>query len=324
MESPVESIDWTDVSPRPSILLVEDSPTTVTLLTKYLDERYNLIQADDGAQALEILQKHKGIGLVLTDINMPNLTGHQLLVEIRRSKDPYINQLPVIIMTTADDTNDRNMAFMNGASDFINKPVDELEINARVNVHYTLANTIRQLEASRKTLESLATTDPLTGLKNRRAFSDQAEECMKLHRRYGTPYSVIMLDIDHFKSINDEHGHEVGDKVLKAIAEILPEMMREVDTVARIGGEEFAVLLPDTNRLGTAVIAERLRVAIENHEFVTGGARLNLTVSIGLASQDAETVDTVDDLMRKIHLRRLVGVASTFKLVNTPPPVTLV
>ena len=290
---------------------MDDSPTTVELLTRYLGERYALIQANDGAQALEQLQTHPEIGLVLTDINMPRMNGHQLLVEIRRSKDPRFNRLPVIVMTTADDTNDRNMAFMNGASDFVYKPVDELEINARVNVHYTLANTIRQLEASRKTLESQASTDPLTGLKNRRAFSDQAEECMKIHRRYGTPYSVIMLDIDHFKSINDAHGHEVGDKVLKTVAEILPGMMRDVDTIARIGGEEFAILLPDTNRLGTAVIAERLRLAIEKSEFVANTTRLTLTVSIGIASQDSETVDTVDDLMRiadkRLYLAKSLG-----------------
>ncbi|KPK51252.1 MAG: hypothetical protein AMS22_11220 [Thiotrichales bacterium SG8_50] len=292
---------------QPGVLLVEDSATTATLLTKYLGDRYRLIQAHDGAQALAHILQDQNVGLVLTDINMPNMTGHQLLVEIRRSKDTYVNQLPVIVMTDANDNTDRNLAFMNGASDFINKPVDELELLARINVHYTLANTIRELELSRQALHRQATTDPLTGLKNRRMFFDNAEECLKMHKRYGSTYSVIMLDIDYFKKINDTHGHDIGDKVLITVAEILPQMTRSVDTVARIGGEEFAVLLPDTNRLGTAVMAERLRSAIEDHDFHIDGTRLKLTVSIGIASQDAEVVDNVGDLMRIADKRLYVA-----------------
>jgi two-component system cell cycle response regulator len=289
---------WGATASQPSILLAEDSATTATLLTKYLSDRYTLVQAHDGAQALAHVQQDRNVGLILTDINMPNMTGHQLLVEIRRSKDPDIKQLPVIVMTDADDNTDRNLAFMNGASDFINKPIDELELQARVNVHYTLANTIRELEASRQALHRQATTDPLTGLKNRREFFSHAEKCLERHRRYGATYSVIMLDIDYFKAINDSHGHDIGDKVLVAVSAILPQLTRNVDTVARVGGEEFAILLPDTKRLGAAVMAERIRSVIENHDFQIGGKRLKLTVSIGIASQDAEIVDNVGDLMR--------------------------
>jgi len=293
------------------ILLVEDSATTATMLTKYLEKKYSLVKAKNGAIAWEIISGEHNVGLVLTDINMPEMNGHQLLVEIRRSKDPRINQIPVIVMTDADDNTDRNLAFTNGASDFINKPIDELELKARVNVHYTLSNTIRELETSREALKRQATTDPLTKLQNRRAFFEQAEECRALHKRYGSTYSVLMLDIDYFKMINDNHGHDAGDKVLVAVAGILPEMTRDVDTVARIGGEEFAILLPDTNRLGTAVMAERVRAAIEQHPFEADGTSLNITVSIGVASQDAEHTDTVGDLMRiadkRLYLAKEMG-----------------
>ncbi len=293
------------------ILLVEDSATTATMLTKYLESKYSLVKAKNGAIAWETINGEHNIGLVLTDINMPEMTGHQLLVEIRRSKNPRINQIPVIVMTDADDNTDRNLAFTNGASDFINKPIDELELQARVNVHYTLSNTIRELETSREALKRQATTDPLTKLHNRRAFFEQAEECMAIHKRYGATYSVIMIDIDYFKMINDNHGHSAGDKVLVDVAEILPKMTRGVDTVARIGGEEFAILLPDTNRLGTAVMAERLRAAIEQHTFHADGVDLNITVSLGIASQDAEHTDTVGDLMRiadkRLYLAKDMG-----------------
>lgn len=280
------------------ILLVEDSLTTATMLAKFLQDEYLLVQVKDGAMAWDLLNAENNIGLVLTDINMPKMTGHQLLVKIRRSKNPLINQIPVIVMTDADDNTDRNLAFANGASDFINKPIDEIEITARVNVHYTLSSTIRELEASREAMRQQATTDPLTRLENRRAFLDQAEELLAIHKRYGSDYSVLMLDIDFFKKINDSHGHDAGDEVLVRISNILLNLARDVDTVARIGGEEFAILLPDTNRLGTAVMAERVRLAIEQSDINIDGIILGLTVSIGIASQDAEQTDTVRDLMR--------------------------
>lgn len=280
------------------ILLVEDSLTTATMLAKFLQNEYLLVQVKDGAMAWDLLNAENNIGLVLTDINMPKMTGHQLLVEIRRSKNPLINQIPVIVMTDADDNTDRNLAFANGASDFINKPIDEIELTARVNVHYTLSSTIRELEASREAMRQQATTDPLTQLANRRAFLEQAEELFALHKRYGTDYSVLMLDIDFFKKINDSHGHDAGDEVLVRISNILLNLARDVDTVARIGGEEFAILLPDTNRLGTAVMAERVRLAIEQSDINIDGIILGLTVSIGIASQGAELTDTVRDLMR--------------------------
>lgn len=293
------------------ILLVEDSETTATLLSKFLEDKYSLVKAKNGAMAWEMINEENNIGLVLTDINMPEMTGHQLLVEIRRSKNPRISKTPVIVMTDADDNTDRNLAFSNGASDFINKPIDEIELIARVNVHYTLSSTIRELEVSHEALQQQATTDPLTKLENRRAFFDQAEELHALHNRYGSTYSVLMLDIDYFKKINDNHGHDGGDKVLIAIAAVLKDLTRGVDTVARIGGEEFAILLPDTNRLGTAVMAERVRSAIEMHTLDIDGTSLTITVSIGIASQDAEHTDSVRDLMliadKRLYLAKDMG-----------------
>jgi len=281
------------------------------MLSKFLEDEYSLVKAKNGAVAWEMINTENNIGLVLTDINMPEMTGHQLLVEIRRSKNPHINKIPVIVMTDAEDNTDRNLAFTNGASDFINKPIDEIELTARVNVHYSLSSTIRELEASREALHQQATTDPLTKLENRRAFFDRAGELLALHSRYGSTYSVLMLDIDYFKKINDNHGHDGGDKVLVAIAGVLKDLTRGVDTVARIGGEEFAILLPDTNRLGSAVMAERVRSAIEQHNLEIDSTNLSITVSIGIASQDAENTDSVRDLMRiadkRLYLAKAMG-----------------
>jgi len=281
----------------PSILLVEDSQTTTALLSKYLGGSYRLIHAKDGAEAWDVLQHNADIELVITDINMPRLTGHQLLVKIRKAEEPRFNNLPVIVMTTTDDNVDRNLAFLNGANDFLTKPIDDIELQARVNVHYKLAHTIRQLEASKRQLAEQATTDPLTRLKNRRAFFENGAQQISMARRYGTDLSIIVADVDYFKKVNDTYGHKAGDEALVAVARILVNMTRTEDTAARIGGEEFAILLPDTNRLGAAVLAERIRSAIERERVVLAERVVPITISIGVASFATELVDTVDQLL---------------------------
>lgn len=281
----------------PLLLLVEDSPTTTALLSKYLGGSYRLLHASDGVQAWQVLTQNPDIALVITDIHMPNMTGHQLLVKIRKSDGDHHKNLPVIVMTTAEDNVDRNLAFLNGANDFITKPIDEMELQARVNVHYRLARTIRELEVSQKALAEQATTDSLTKLKNRRAFFDNGTRTLAMARSYVADLSVILLDIDLFKKINDTYGHQAGDDALIVVAHILTELARAVDTVARIGGEEFALLLPDTNRLGTAVLAERIRAAIEREQFIVGDKIVPITVSIGIASFGVDPSESIDQLL---------------------------
>ena len=281
----------------PLLLLVEDSQTTATLLSKYLGGSYHLLHAGDGAQAWRMLQSDPDIELVITDIQMPNMTGHQLLVKIRKSDDERYHNLPVIVMTTTEDNVDRNLAFLNGANDFITKPIDELELLARVNVHHKLARTIRELEASRHALAEQATTDSLTRLKNRRAFFESGANDLAAARRYLSDLSVILLDIDYFKKINDTYGHQTGDEALVVVARILTDMTRTKGTVARIGGEEFAILLPDTNRLSTAVLAERIRVAVERERFIVGDRAVPITISIGIASFGTDPSDSIDQLV---------------------------
>jgi two-component system cell cycle response regulator len=289
--------DATRTEKLPLLLLVEDSHTTTALLSKYLGGSYEILHANDGAQAWEMLEANPDIELVITDINMPTMTGHQLLVKIRKSDQPRYRNLPVIVMTTAEDNVDRNLAFLNGANDFITKPIDEMELQARVGVHHRLARTIRELESSRRALAEQATTDPLTRLRNRRAFFENGARALASARRYVSDLSVVLLDIDHFKKINDTYGHQAGDDALVAVARILTGMIRTEDTCARIGGEEFAILLPGTNRLGAAVLAERIRAAIERERFIVGDKVVPITASIGIASFGVDPAESIDQLL---------------------------
>jgi diguanylate cyclase (GGDEF)-like protein len=300
-----------DPSTLPQILLVEDSMTSMAMISRDLSEHYTLRHAHDGEEAWLMLQKDPGIELVITDVQMPRVSGQQLLKLIRQSDEPRIQNLPVIVMTTADDSAEKHLAFLNGANDFLNKPVDTLELQARINVHHRLARTIRELEQSHMALAEQATTDSLTRLKNRRMFYHQAEQNLVSCRRYNKDMSVLLLDIDHFKKVNDSFGHHAGDEVLVKVALLLSRMVRGVDTVARFGGEEFAVLMPETNKLGAAVLAERIRSAMEKDYIVVDGREIPVTVSIGIATLAAETVESIDQMLsiadRRLYMAKNSG-----------------
>lgn len=283
--------------------------TSMAVIARGLQEHYALIHARDGEEAWQMLQSEPAIELVITDVLMPRVSGQQLLKRIRLSADPHVRALPVIVMTTANGNAEKHLAFLNGANDFINKPVDPLELLARVNVHHRLARTIRELEGSRRALAELAATDSLTGLDNRRSFYVQAEQQLALCRQRGEDMSVLLIDIDHFKKINDGYGHHAGDEVLVAIARLLQTLVRvessrrRGDMVARFGGEEFVVLLPLTNKLGAAVLAERIRTAIGEQENIVDGRRIAVTASIGMATLAAEAVESIDQLLNTADRR---------------------
>ncbi len=295
----------------PRVMIVEDSETSAALLLRYLRGRYEIQHVRDGDEAWKTLCDNHTVELIVTDIQMPNMTGLELLNKIRQSDIVGVKDLPVIVMTTADDSRDRNLAFEYGANDFVTKPIDAIELQARISVHQKLSRTIRELEAHRKLLQEQATTDSLTKLKNRRAFFDIGVGHLAFARRHGTDLSVIAIDVDHFKRINDTYGHQVGDEALISIAEALKSSTRIEDIPARIGGEEFAILLPDTNRLGGAVLAERIRTAIENKKIVVGGNTLSLTVSLGIASYGADGKESLEEIMniadKRLYLAKQGG-----------------
>ena len=311
MDTPPLSVAEPNDVTLPHILVVEDSLTSVAVISRDLRERYSLLHARDGDDAWEVLQTDTRIELVITDVQMPRVSGQQLLKLIRQSEDARIRSLPVIVMTTAEDNADKHLAFLNGANDFLNKPVDPLELQARVNVHHRLARTIHELEVSKVALAEQATTDSLTRLKNRRMFYTQAEQNLAVCRRYAKDMSVLLLDIDHFKKVNDTYGHHAGDQVLVRIAQLLTMMVRGGDTVARFGGEEFAALLPETNRLGAAVMGQRIRAGIEKEEIIVEGRQIPVTVSIGIATLAAEEVTSIDQLLniadRRLYLAKNSG-----------------
>lgn len=281
----------------PKILLAEDSETSATVVARHLRGRFEILHARDGAQAWQMLNADPAIEVVITDLQMPRLSGHDLLQKIRTSQAPRLKDLPVLVMTTTNDDVERQRAFANGASDFIAKPADPLELQARVSVHQRLSHTIRELETSRQLLQEQATTDSLTKLKNRRAFTELGRRHFALAQRHDNEFSIVMLDIDHFKRINDTYGHPAGDQVLVGVAQALIGKTRSGDVPARLGGEEFAILLPNTRRSGAALLAERIRIAIEQQKYTFGAQSASVTVSAGVAAYGLDGEESLERLV---------------------------
>jgi len=281
---------------KPKLLIVDDSATIRATLSRAVGDEFDSIEATNGTEALRLLQEDIEIDLVVTDLAMPEMDGFGLIDSMRNHNTARLKNMPVIVVTGANDTEAREKAFIAGANDFIAKTSDHVEFLARVRAHVKLAQTIQELEQSRRYLKEQADTDPLTQLANRRRFFAVASNNLAQMRRQGEHFSIIIMDIDHFKKINDTYGHQAGDVVLQQLALVLQMAIREGDALARMGGEEFVVASPYTNRLAAIVLSERLRKAVEASEFVYGDNQIPVTISLGIATMGKEDTD-VDKLL---------------------------
>ncbi len=283
-------------SRKPKLLIVDDSATIRATLSRAVGDEFDSLEATNGEEALQLLVNDNEIDLVVTDLAMPRMDGYELIKQMRAHESSRLVNMPVIVVTGANDTAAREKAFIAGANDFIAKTSDHVEFLARVRAHVKLAQTIQELEQSRRYLKEQADTDPLTKLANRRSFFASASTSLAQMQRQKEHFSIIILDIDHFKRINDTYGHQAGDVVLQQLANVLSTAIREGDSLARIGGEEFVVASPYTNRLAAIVLSERLRKAVEDAEFMFEGNRIPVTISLGVASMNKGD-DDVDKLL---------------------------
>ena len=291
-----QSADDNFSSRKPKLLIVDDSATIRATLSRAVGDEFDSLEATNGEEALQLLIDDLEIDLVVTDLAMPLMDGYDLIKQMRAHESSRLINMPVIVVTGANDTAAREKAFIAGANDFIAKTSDHVEFLARVRAHVKLAQTIQELEQSRRYLKEQADTDPLTKLANRRSFFASASTNLAQMQRQNEHFSIIILDIDHFKRINDTYGHQAGDVVLQQLATVLSTAIREGDSLARIGGEEFVVASPYTNRLAAIVLSERLRKAVEDSEFIYESNRIPVTISLGVASMN-KGGDDVDKLL---------------------------
>ena len=249
--------------------------------------------AEDGRAAWELWQQEH-TKLIVTDWMMPVMDGPELIRRIRAASFPGYTY--IIMLTAKEGKSDVIFGLEAGADDYLTKPFNAGELRARISI----GERILTLEASR--MEELATHDPVTGLLNRRALYSHAEAELNRSQRYGKPLSFVMLDIDHFKAVNDQYGHLVGDQALRVVADTLAHNKRPYDWAGRWGGEEFLLVLPSTDLEEAEVVSERLRVSLTEADVpLPAGGALHLKASLGVASSslDPTAAHTLDSLVHQ-------------------------
>jgi diguanylate cyclase (GGDEF)-like protein len=283
------------------VLAAEDNPVfrsmLVSMLTKW---GYEPVIASDGNKAWLALQSPDSPRLAILDWMMPGLNGVDICRAVRSScREPYVY---ILLLTARNDAGDLVEGMESGADDYLTKPFLAHELRVRLRAGRRILELQEQLLAAREALREQATHDCLTGLLNRGAILETLDKELSRASREGRPLSLLMLDLDRFKQINDAHGHAAGDAVLREAAQRMKAAVRGYDSVGRCGGEEFLIVLPGCDGAGAIAQAERIREIIAAPPVADGSRSIPMTCSIGAASRSLPAVEDADGLLREADL----------------------
>jgi len=285
---------WDEHSLRGRLLFVEDSQTSAAVTVHYLEQfGLQVRHVTTVEEALDELGFE--FDLVLSDFFLDGeLTGLDFVKRIRARADD-LSLLPILMLTSAEESDNRVASLRAGANDYIYKPFHPEELYARLNNLLALRHAYKKLYTQKKVMERLSVTDGLTNLYNKRFLNNEAPGNLDAAQRQDQPLALLVVDLDHFKAINDDHGHEVGDDVLRSVAQALEEEFQEVDLIARYGGEEFVVVLDEVDRAQAAERAEGLRRHLSELPL-----RTSVTASIGISAHEpGEPARGYDQLFRE-------------------------
>ena len=261
---------------------------------------YEPVVAKDGLEASQILHSPDAPKLAILDWMMPGLDGIELCRELRQGDgDTYTY---VVLLTGKRNKTDVVQGLEAGADDYLIKPFDPQELRVRLQTGKRILCLLDQLKAARETLRALAARDPLTGLWNHSSIIDLLVNEVERAERQGTYVAVALVDLDHFKSINDTHGHLVGDSVLREAARVMSSSIRPYDAVGRLGGEEFLIVLPGCDQINAVGHSERLRLALSRIAVDTPTGPVHVTASFGVTVVGPET---------RIDARTAIQIADT-------------
>ncbi len=280
------------------ILIIDDSPTLRSEVIKVLQSTglfSSFLEAENPTEGFKILVEKNNIDIILCDVVMPGMDGFKFLA--MKMARPEFSDIPVIMLTSKGEIKDKIKGLEEGASDYLTKPFDPGELIARVKAHLRIKLLQDALKRTNEQLIELSIRDVLTGVFNRRHFMELLEKEFDRTQRYGSKLAFLMIDLDHFKSINDNYGHITGDMVLAEVAKIFLKGLRKNDVVGRYGGEEFAMILPGNDLNGAKIVAERYRSAIENLNIRTSSATIKLTVTIGCSFAPHPRIKNINDLI---------------------------
>lgn len=274
---------------RATILIADDSTVIRAVVRDQLEaEGYDVHEAADGEAAIAACREVEP-DAVLLDVEMPGLDGREVLARLKG--DPALRDIPVVFLTGRTATDDLVAAIRAGAHDYLKKPFEPAELIARIGGAVHIKQLQDELRRRNSELDLVARIDALTQLYNRRHLEEQLHRCSAVSRRMGTSLGVVLFDIDHFKLVNDTHGHGGGDVVLQECAGRLLRSTRAGDMLGRWGGEEFLAILPNTDVDGAALAAERMRQAVGATPITLEHALLTVTISAGVTAHEAAGVD---------------------------------
>ena len=282
-----------------SVLVVDDADIVRREIVQILSEQSlfdHYFEARDGLEGLKLLLGTK-IDLILCDVEMPRMDGFKFIGMVKAREE--VKNIPILLLTGNEERESKIRGLEQGACDYITKPFDPGELTARVKVHLEIKALQDKLREANELLLKISYTDHLTGLYNRRHLMEILDKEFMRAKRNRNSFSLVILDADLFKRINDKYGHQAGDSVLAVIASVFRKELRCYDTAARYGGEEFIALLPDSHASEAARVAERIRKAIESTTFAGDKAGLRVTVSLGVAQYPSAGVDSIETLIRE-------------------------
>lgn len=272
---------------KATVLIVDDAPLNIQILAAILKNSFHIKVATNGSDCLKIATAEPKPDLILLDVEMPDMNGYEVCEKLMSDEKKPI---PIIFVTGRNNEGDEEKGLNLGAVDYITKPISPAIVLARVKTHI-------ELKQRRDAFEVMAMHDQLTGIYNRHYLIEAAQHKIARATRHKQPLSLLMLDIDHFKVINDTYGHSKGDEVLQEVSQVLKTQNRTEDTVARFGGEEFIILLDQCDTHSAEQKAQYLRKTIE--ELNPGG--MKITISIGIAQLNPAG-EIFDDLLKRADI----------------------
>lgn len=272
-----------------NVLIAEDSPSDRMLLKLHLEKLgHSVYEVSNGIELVQHFYEHsEEFDILVVDLNMPGKSGIEAVTEIRKHQGSYAaNWIPIIFLSGSDAEDDILKCIEAGADAYLSKPIQHKVLLAKLIAVTRLAHMRQELLAENSQLEALSTTDYLTNLPNRRAFEHTLRDEMAKARRHAQMLSVAILDIDHFKQINDTYGHDGGDLILREVSKRLMASQRSGDVFGRVGGEEFGLILPHTNAEEAKIACERYREVLSTEDYHYDGHIIKLTVSVGACKFD--------------------------------------
>lgn len=298
----MENSSPNDSAAKPTVLVIDDSRLVRVSIKRVLKNEFTILEAVDGEDGWEKLLANQDIQVVITDAGMPRLDGFELIKRIRDYDDNRVKNIPVMMVTGVEkaQTDIREKALSLGATDFITKPFDDVQMLARTRTHAKLDTTQRTLEKTTHELEETSSIDPLTKISNRRHFLQQGTQALAFANRHKQALAFIGVGIDNFNSLKTQYGDETSHQVQVWLTKLLQPTLRQEDTIARIDHGLFAVIAPTATKMDAAVLAERMRKIVQAKPFTETVIALPVTLSLGITCLGSSDIATAEGYLNSI------------------------